>query len=442
VTSRIIGPVFRAMSADAIWLRILPGGLVSGTGVGACIPDADPRMKAPPALISMAGGLATELWQRQETLRLPAGEERSPSVVKSETHAAILEMSGRVGISSIVVVPLGAGAECVGYLILGRAATGRLWSVPEADALGQMGRDIGRAIVHARTFEREREAVLKVLALDLQKSDFVSMVSHELRTPLTSISGYLELIRDGDTGVVPPKVTEVLAVIGRNTFRLRQLIDDLLVLSNIESRTLRSEQLPVDLHQICQEARTVAAQQAASRQIGVTFESRLDPVTVRGDREQLEQVVSNLLDNAVKFSRTGGRVQLRLTADGDSAVVVCADDGIGIPAVDQDQLGTRFFRASNATAKAVQRERVSGWRSFAGSSTSTVAPSISNRWKEPAPPPKFGFRWPPPDHAPARDDAGRWKHRSSVVTNSHLTWTPASSRGLYWLLRAVPARWW
>jgi len=80
----------------------------------------------------------------------------------------------------------------------------------------------------------------------------------------------------------------------------------------------------------------------------------LDPVTVRGDREQLEQVVSNLLDNAVKFSRTGGRVQLRLGTDGDSAVVVCADDGIGIPAVEKDQLGTRFFRASNATAKAVQ----------------------------------------------------------------------------------------
>jgi len=172
--------------------------------------------------------------------------------------------------------------------------------------------------------------------------------------PLTSISGYLELIRDGDTGVVPPKVTELLAVVERNTFRLRQLIDDLLVLSNIESRTLRSEQLPVDLHQICQEARTVAAAQAASRQIGVTFESRLDPVTVRGDREQLEQVISNLLDNAVKFSRTGGRVQLRLTADGNSAVVTCTDDGIGIPAAEKDQLGTRFFRASNATAKAVQ----------------------------------------------------------------------------------------
>jgi len=124
-----------------------------------------------------------------------------------------------------------------------------------------MGRDIGRAIVHARTFEREQQAVQKVLALDLQKSDFVSMISHELRTPLTSISGYLELIRDGDTGTVPPKVTELLAVIERNTFRLRQLIDDLLILSNIESRTLRSEQLPVDLHQICQEARTVAAAQ-------------------------------------------------------------------------------------------------------------------------------------------------------------------------------------
>jgi len=354
VTSRIIGPVFRAMSADAIWLRILPGAQVSGPGVEAYLPDTDPRMKAPPALISMAGDLATELWQRQGTLRLPAGEERSPSVVKSETFAAILEMSGRVGISSIVVVPLGAGAECVGYLILGRAATSKPWSVPETDALGQMGRDIGRAIVHARTFEREQQAVQKVLALDLQKSDFVSMISHELRTPLTSISGYLELIRDGDTGVVPPKVTELLAVVERNTFRLRQLIDDLLILSNIESRTLRSEQLPVDLHQICQEARTVAAAQAASRQIGVTFESRLDPVTVRGDREQLEQVISNLLDNAVKFSRTGGRVQLRLTADGNSAVVVCADDGIGIPAAEKDQLGTRFFRASNATAKAVQ----------------------------------------------------------------------------------------
>lgn len=354
VSSRIIEPVFRTMAADAIWLRILPDGLVSGPGIGVCIPDDDPRMKVPTAVISMVADLATDLWQRHATLRLPAAGHGSPDVTTAETYAVILDLSGRVGISSVIVVPLGAGAECIGYLILGRTATGKSWSVPEADALGQMGRDIGRAIVHARTFEREREALLKILALDLQKSDFVSMISHELRTPLTSISGYLELIRDGDIGMVPTKVSEVLAVIGRNTFRLRQLIDDLLILSSIESRTLRSEQLPVDLHELCREAQTVAAQHAASRHIDVAFDAEFGRVTVCGDREQLEQVVSNLLDNAVKFSRIGGKVQLRLGADGDSAVLVCADHGIGIPAVEQAQLGTQFFRASNATADAFQ----------------------------------------------------------------------------------------
>ena len=183
VTSRIIGPVFRAMSADAIWLRILPGAQVSGPGVDAYLPDTDPRMNAAPALIPMTGELATELWHRQGTLRLPGDDTRCPDVAKSGTHAAILQMCGQVGISSVVVVPLGAGTECVGYLILGRAATSKPWSAPETDALGQMGRDIGRAIVHARTFQREQQAVQKVLALDLQKSDFVSMISHELRTP-------------------------------------------------------------------------------------------------------------------------------------------------------------------------------------------------------------------------------------------------------------------
>ena len=353
VTDRTVGPVLATLEADAIWMRTFQGrGEAPGRGHGAWLPEGDRRMSPPPAITALAARIAAQLWERHEALRLPSAEDSS-GIVTPDEEAEILEYTGQVGIDSLVVSPLGAGKECLGYLVLGRSPNSRRWSVLETSAMVQMGRDIGRAILHARLFEREQDLVTQVSALDRQKSEFVSMVSHELRTPITSISGYLELVRHGDVGEVPPEIDEMLTIIERNTQRLRQLIEDLLILSRIESATLRTETLPVDLRELCTEARAVVSPLAGSRQVTVEIESRPEPLTVLGDHGQLERVVNNLLTNAVKFSHPGGRVQLRLSESEGCAVLECEDHGIGIPAGDKPKLFTQFYRASNATAQAV-----------------------------------------------------------------------------------------
>lgn len=351
VTDRSVGPVRAGLGADAIWMRTLQGeGEAADRGHGAWLPTDWEGMSAPPSITTLARRLANELWERAGTLTLPAADATEAQPAE---HAEILAFLTPLGLGPFSIVPLGAGTECLGYLIVARFTEGKRWSAAEVAALAQVGRDIGRALLHARLFEREREVVARVSALDRQKSEFVSMVSHELRTPITSISGYLELVRDGDVGEVSPEVDGLLDVIERNTFRLRHLIEDLLILSRIESATLTSDQLPVRLEELCEEARAVVAPLAAAQRIDVQIESPPDTPVVIGDYGQLERVVNNLLTNAVKFSLHSGRVLLRLSVTGDWAVLECVDQGIGIPASEQPQLFTRFYRASNAMAQAV-----------------------------------------------------------------------------------------
>ncbi|MEO5851322.1 MAG: ATP-binding protein [Nocardioides sp.] len=203
--------------------------------------------------------------------------------------------------------------------------------------------------------ERERQAVDRLEDLDRAKNDFVSTVSHELRTPMTSVLGYTEMLRDGD-GVdqLSPDQLELVGRVQRNGQRLMGLIDDLLTLSRVEEGefTLRPEEL--DLRGVVRGAREAVETMLAARPRVVECVVPPTAVVLVGDRDHLERAVTNLLTNAIKFTRADGRISLRLEADEQRATITVTDDGIGIPLDEQDRLFTRFFRASSATHHAVQ----------------------------------------------------------------------------------------
>ncbi|GAA1477704.1 hypothetical protein GCM10009623_21500 [Nocardioides aestuarii] len=198
------------------------------------------------------------------------------------------------------------------------------------------------------------EAVERLTELERVKADFVATVSHELRTPLTSMIGYLELLDDGEVGDLTSAQRTLTDRVQRNSRRLLLLVEDLLLLSQIEDRQLTMQPRSLDLR-----AHVTASLESMSTILGgrdLEVVSRLPqvPVTLEGDPDQLERMLVNLLSNAVKFTPDGGRVELVVSETTDSVELTVLDTGMGIPEAEQDQLFTRFFRASSASAQAIQ----------------------------------------------------------------------------------------
>jgi PAS domain S-box-containing protein len=194
---------------------------------------------------------------------------------------------------------------------------------------------------------REREAAEQLRQLDKLKTDFIAMVSHDLRTPLTSIVGNTELLLDGDAGEVGSLQRRLLEAVDRNARRLDSLVDDLLLLSRIDSGTLHTGRRPVRLAEVVEGAlEAIAAQQASDVEVNVDLPA--EPVLVRGDRDQLERVTTNLFGNALKFTPPGGRVDIRVQAGAGDVRLTVSDTGIGIPEADLPHVFDRFFRSSRS----------------------------------------------------------------------------------------------
>jgi signal transduction histidine kinase len=182
--------------------------------------------------------------------------------------------------------------------------------------------------------------------LDRQRTNFLSVASHELRTPLTPLSIYLQSMEKRLAKGEPIEVTMVTKA-RRQVSRLTSLIDDLLDLSRLEAGRLDLRRQVLSLDALA--AEIVSDFHAATSQHELLLERPAAPVLVVGDQARLEQVIVNLLQNAMKYSPDGGRITLRVEAVGAEAKLTIKDEGIGIPAEEQEQLFRRFFRARNAT---------------------------------------------------------------------------------------------
>jgi signal transduction histidine kinase len=229
-------------------------------------------------------------------------------------------------------------AARVGYLCVGRDVT-------ESRASQEM-------LIAA--LEKERLAVQRMRELDAAKNEFVSTVSHELRTPVTSIVGYTEILEDGS--IVPPAEEQrpLLESIGRNGRRLIMLCDDLLTLSGLDSGAARWDRDAVDLTEILSGAEDAVRAQLSGRDLALDVTVPQEPVSVLGDRVQLERALTNLLSNAIKFTEDGGRIVLAAEARDGEAWLTVSDTGIGIPVEEQAGLFQRFFRSSTAQSRAIQ----------------------------------------------------------------------------------------
>ena len=185
--------------------------------------------------------------------------------------------------------------------------------------------------------------------LEQVRKDFVANVSHELRTPLTAIKGYVEALQD--TGENPQERDRFLDVIRRHADRLDLIITDLLLLSKIESGLMPLKLGPVALSALVD--RTVASLQPVierkRHRIVKDFPPDLPPVL--GDEERLGQVLSNLFENAVKYTLEGGTITASGRADHDAMLLTLSDTGIGIPPQDLPRVFERFYRVDKGRSR-------------------------------------------------------------------------------------------
>ncbi|MEW6524230.1 MAG: ATP-binding protein [Bacillota bacterium] len=182
--------------------------------------------------------------------------------------------------------------------------------------------------------------------LEQLRSEFVANVSHELRTPITAVQGFAETLLNMDAPV--GEVREFAGIIYQESSRLSRLIEDLLELSRLESGAWRPVLEPLDLASLARGVCQRLLHQAAEAGITLVPPAQDGPAEVWGDVHQLEQAVRNLVDNAIKYGRPGGRVELSAGSSENHAWVQVADDGPGIPGSDLPRIFERFYRVDRS----------------------------------------------------------------------------------------------
>ena len=341
--------LLRGFRARGLWLQVFGEG---GPGDGLALTgDGDP-LDLPPALFEVAHRSAQQAWQRRT---VPVIDHREPDLVgdylDEADSAQVWAFLRSIGIGSLLFVPVGAGTEALGNLVITRGWDEPLWTEVETDAALDIGQDLGRIMLNARTFATERKLVASLRELDEYKSELIATVAHELKSPLSAVVGHLELLT-GHPLAQDSAGQASLQTIERGTSRLRRTVDDLLVLAQVAN----PHQLPVtehvDLREVVWEVQQLTALAVQHR--GHVWHEQLpdEPVCVVGDRDQLERVLTNLVSNAVKYSPEEGSVTVDLAVRDRVAVLSVKDRGLGVSEEDKAQLFTEFFRSATPDARA------------------------------------------------------------------------------------------
>ncbi len=203
---------------------------------------------------------------------------------------------------------------------------------------------------HREIEEKRKELLERHFNMEFaeeSRREFTANVSHELKTPLQSIMGGAELIENGL--VKKEDIPQFAGNIRRESKRLLSLIDDIIHLSRLDENS-GMELCPVDLYEICRDE--VAAIEPIAGEIGVQLQLMGEHITVSAVPQLVREIAHNLIDNAVKYNKTGGRVTVRVNDSGTKNILSVSDTGIGIPEEHRDRIFERFYRVDKSHSKA------------------------------------------------------------------------------------------
>jgi signal transduction histidine kinase len=240
-----------------------------------------------------------------------------------------------------MIAAIAADARYEGTHQLILAGVGRSFLLHTSPVADEAGEPIGRVFgFRETTSEREAERL---------KDDLLATVSHELRTPLASILGFSELLTERSLDEETQR--RYLRTVHGEAIRLTELVNTFLDLQRIEAGQFALDVTPVAVNELLREQVAVYSGQSTQHRLHLDLADQT--LVVSGDRDRLARVVANLLSNAVKYSPHGGVVRVGATEEEGFVRISVADDGLGIPAVDQPRIFTKFFRVDSSDTRAI-----------------------------------------------------------------------------------------
>jgi two-component system phosphate regulon sensor histidine kinase PhoR len=307
------------------------------------------------ALDRLAGGLASTLGQlraeRDLQRRILEAMQEGVVVVDREGHIVLVNSALR----SMLLI----GAEAVGKLLIETVRHAELDDLLEdaRDAHGAAPTEIElpglkprRLLVHASPLSGDDERVLVVFVdvtelrrLESLRREFVANASHELRTPIAAVRSATETLRNGALDDAAAAV-RFLDIIERNAQRLQSLVEDMLDLSKLESNEFRLKRERVELGSVVPIVLGLFRERAEKKGVRLSAEMPAEPLAVEGDARGLEHVLSNLVDNAVKYCPAGAGIVVKAMQEGERVRLIVSDTGNGIPAEHLPRLFERFYR--------------------------------------------------------------------------------------------------
>jgi signal transduction histidine kinase len=247
-----------------------------------------------------------------------------------------------LGLRSELLAPLLLGARPIGMISLSRERLDAFTN-DEIELVTLLGRLVATAIQNIRAYEAERNTVEELRRLSALRADFVSLVSHELRSPMAAVIGAARTLQDRWRTLNPDQREAFLALIADETNRLAALIGDVLDTSRIEAGTFNYRFTDVDLARLVRD--TVGTAGVGQDEVRIRADVSDELPKIRGDAERLRQVLQNLIDNAVKYSRSGDEVAVRARRDDGRVLIEVSDNGPGIPHDQQRLIFEKFGRA-------------------------------------------------------------------------------------------------
>ena len=248
------------------------------------------------------------------------------------------------GVTASMCAPLVAGGQLIGTVILSSTGDGRFGEY-DLRLLMLFAEQAAVAISNAQAYRREKESVERLADLDRLKTEFIATITHELKTPLTSLMGYATILRKRALELKAEQREEFFEIMNRQGERILRLIEELLQSSRIDAGVAKLRREPIDLGAIAKEVETSLTSVAKTHTFAIDVPDR--DLGLYGDPTALEHVLTNLLENAIKYSSPGTEIRLSIEESEKEILIKVADHGQGIDPEDLPHIFERFRQANS-----------------------------------------------------------------------------------------------
>jgi signal transduction histidine kinase len=304
--------------------------VLAGIGDGVLVTDSAGRLLLLNPVAARTLGVASETSLVGTLIRGLLAADELVDLLEETT------LAGRVLIRELPIAAAGSASD--GQPRTFQALAAPLYRATEA------GEQVGGVVVVLRDITAQKE-------LERMKSNFLSVVSHELKTPLHSIKGFVDIILMGKTGPVTELQADFLGTVQEQTGHLQRLIEDLLEFSRLESGQVRLRPVLLSPGELVRSVVDKLAPLAHKKGLLLASDSCNGLPEIEADPMRLEQVLTNLVENAIKFTPEGGRVQVAGWDRGETVEIAVIDSGIGVPAEERERIFERFYQVDSSVRR-------------------------------------------------------------------------------------------